>query len=493
MTPYSYNANRFANRVRIHGKWLNYLSNGLWRSIEAAFQDDSSAFEFSKGPFRFHAPQYATGKAVLEVNNEWDIWSKSRITSPAMVFEVIPENVYPVAGRIDENNPSQVWYDNAWGPGLSLRYTIWYGRALRCTREAVIDPAQCPRGRDLHASWLVRSPKALTLVNGTRPKNPDGSDWTGAAGDTALIPENGAAIHYFDGQLDPYRGSGFKGPKVWYWKADGTLVTATATVTATIVDAETIRLVKTIKQETIDTAAAEGSLVFCDDTQTFYPDPNAEITTFDGRTGAKHQMYDATNYHETVALAGSSTYSNDSQTTSYVGFHFGGGAGGYQLHRFFALFDLSSIAGNTISAITQGWTVAGNATSKTFRVTGATTASNTGYSVADHYNTYINNDVAYSDDNPGLTPNASEVTMNYNATGIADAQTAADGTGILKTCLRRANDNLNAPADGQHDFDQPTVYTAESAYDPSLLVTYGAAGAGAGGRSHLKRHLLEVR
>lgn len=466
---------RSGNRARVRGKWENFRRGGGWVRIVPEFQSDGSAFEFSSGPFRFHAPQFANQTAMLEITNEWDIWSRSPITSPAMVFEVTPEGVQPgIAGRIDDNNPSQVWYDDAWGPGLSLRYTVWHGRAPRATREAVIDPARCPRGRDLQASWLVRCPKALTLINGARPKNPDGSDWTGSPGDQADLPATGAALHYFDGQVDPVRGSGFKGPQVWYWKADGTLVTQAATVTAVIVTPDTIRLTKILPQAVVDAADAEGSLVLCDDTQTFYPDPNIELTTWDGYIGLRWTSYTGSNFDVMVTQAAtSSSYANDSQMSAALG-----ARSPNYLYRVWQLFDLSSLSGQTISAVTHGCSVTGNANALAYRLTEATTASNTGRSLSDFQNTYNNHDTDLLETDFDFSTTGMH-TATYNAAGIAAAQAAVDGTGILKTCVRWDQDNQSAPASpGAFPADQLYLDTAESANDPYIEVTYGAAAAG---------------
>lgn len=478
MRPVAYNTLQAGHRSRIHGKWVGFRNSGHgWDAIDPRFRNDGSAFDFSAGPFRFHAPQFANQTATLEVNNRWDILSRSSITTPAMTFEITPENIQPVAGRIDDNNPSQVWYDNAWGPGLSLRYTVWHGRAPRATREAVIDPQLCPQGRDLQASWLVRSPRALTLINGARPKNPDGSDWTGAIGDRADLPETGAAIHLFDGQVDPVRGSGFKGPQVWYWQADGTLVTAPAQVTAEIVTADTIRLTKTIPQAIIDAAAAEGSLVLCDDTQTIYPDPHIEITTWDGQVGSNNATWatviagtDLGYYNSNITIANCSW----SNTNTYF--------------RAITLFDASALAGQTVTDATWYATKSGGY-SRIQRLTGATTASNTGHSASDYQNTYLNNDTSYAD---GILIDDAHLGTSLNAAGISWVQAAVDGTGIIKLSFRATEDYIGATTGPGKGPDTTGIYTAESANDPYLELTYGAAGGGTDPCSTRRRMLRMV-
>lgn len=459
----------------MHGKWHAFRDAGAWRTIDPAFRNDGAAFVSDRGPLKFHVPQFANQTAVLESANEWDIFGREAISTSEMVFEITPENVQPVAGRIDENNPSQVWFNDAWGPGLSLRYTIWHGRAPRATREAVIDPQLCPQGRDLQASWLVRSPRALTLINGARPKNPDGSDWTGTPGDTAEIPSTGAAIHYFDGQVDPVRGSGFKPPRIWYWDnidpatGLGTLVSQPATVTATIVSSDAIRLTKTIPAALVEAARLAGSLLITDDVQTIYPDPHAETTTWDGYLGARSNDY----VIALTAAAASATYSSDSFNVGYVGWAPNTAA---VLSRTFMLFDVSALAGNTVTDVNHGIYAWANLNSSLFRITGATTSSNTGLTLSDYGATYLGHDTDFITQQQYNT--AGYHVAAYNAAGVSAVQAAVDGSGIFKSCFRQTEDFIDSTSSTLYG-DKPQFLLAEYTNDPYIEVTYGAAAAGA--------------
>ena len=464
----------------MHGKWVAYHDGGSWRSIDARFRNDGSAFVSDYGPLRFAVPQFANETATLEINNQWDIWSKSLITSPAMVFEVTPEGVLPnIAGRIDDDQPSQVWYDDAWGPGLSLRYTVWHGRAPRATREAVVDPLRLDasaRGRDLQASWLVRSSNALTLINGARPQNPDGSDWAGVAGDTATLPEAGAAIHRFDGQVDPVRGSGFKGPQVWYWKADGTLVSQSATVTATIVDADTIRLTKTIPASLVDAASAEGSLLITDDVQTIYPDPHAEVTSCDGfmRRSIVYTTYEhyggATTWGDLIAAAG--TEVSDSGATQKLQ-HAYGGISDFYLSRLLFGFDMSALSG-TVTAADFNFYQASSG-SYWARLSGASPASNTAIAIADHQDCYDNHDTSLADawQIPLLSAGWERPALNQD--GLDYLTGKLGGVGFLS--LRFSEDKVGGtkPALIESGGIRMADYTGTS-FDPYLEVTYAAGG-----------------
>ena len=466
----------------MHGKWVAYHDGGGWRSIDSSFRDDGSAFVSDYGPMRFAVPQFAHETATLEINNQWDIWSRSLITSPAMVFEVTPEDVSPVAGRIDEDNPSQVWYDDAWGSGLSLRYTVWHGRAPRATREVVVDPDRCPRGVDLDVSWLVRSPNALTLIDGVRPKNPDGSDWTGVAGDTAVIPEGGASIHYFDGQVDPVRGSGFKGPRVWYWQSDGTLVTQPAIVTALLVDAETIRLTKTIPQAIVDAAAAEGSLVLCDDTQTIYPDPHAEVASCDGltRRSITYTTYDsyggATTWADLIAGAGTAVL--DTLATTNLE-HYYSGITQFHHSRILFGFDMSALSGTVTGADVSFYLQSSGSLSARFSC--ASPASNTSLATADHQDTYDNHDTDLTGSFafPYLSPQ--RVTRALNADGLTYLDGQMGSVAFLS--LRFATDKVGGTKPGLVESGgiRMAEYSGTSS-DPYLDLTYAAGGGAVGSR-----------
>ena len=482
MRQIAYNTKLLANgRARVGGKWSGYLDSGNnWRPIVAAFAHDGSAFDWSAGPMRFYAPQFANGTAVLEANNRFDIFTRSAITTPAMEFEITPEDVSPVAGRIDENNPSQVWYDNAWGPGLSLRYTVWHGRAPRVTREAVIDPQLCPQGRDLQASWLVRSPRALTLINGHRPKNPDGSDWTGSPGDTADIPTTGAAIHYFDGQVDPVRGSGFKPPKIWYWDnidpatGLGTLVSQPATVTATIVSADTIRLTKTIPAALVLAARAAGSLLITDDVQTIYPDPHAETSSVDGWT---QRFVAGQTWAQMVAGAGTHAV-DDASYPLYLDADMDGGTTWRYNRRTHLVFDTSSLAGETATAAALSLDASNTVTSVTTRLVQLASSSTTALQISDYENS---GSLAQSDEITWAANGRQSHTLN--AAGLSYLNSGLGGA--VRFSSRRTEDATGETVGPGYTVGSPTWYSAEqagTASDPYLEVTYGAAAGGGSSR-----------
>lgn len=508
MRPIAYNTLQAGRVARVHGKWIGFRnSGGGWDTVDARFVNDGSAFDWSAGPMRFHAPQFATGTAVLEANNRFDIFSRAAITTPAMVFEVTPENVQPVAGRIDENNPSQIWYDDAWGPGLSLRYTVWHGRAPRVTREAVIDPQLCPQGRDLRASWLVRSPRALTLIGGRRPQNPDGSDWTGAPGDTAEIPPTGAAIHYFDGQVDPVRGAGFKPPQIWYWDnidpitGLGTLVSLPATVTATIVSTDTIRLTKTIPAALVAAARLAGSLLITDDVQTIYPDPNVETTTCDGYV--QYMQEDEFLEWDEFLIVSQGNYNNTdgaSNGTSIDYLSEPGDSYGYTLNKRAAeSYDLSALSGNTVTAAALNRTLLVAATSfpasPAAVLVSPTLDSYTSLSEEEDYvlSDWNNRaELASRTEYSSLSPGA--WSLSLNAAGVSYLQGRLGSVAAFGILSSNEFDGTDPEISGHDEVSAAlTWYSADASgtsNDPYLEVTYEAAGGGDPGAT--RRQMLRM-
>lgn len=481
-----YNTISTGRTQQVHCKWVNYFDPvSSWHPIDVRFRNDGSAFVSDYAPFRYHIPAFAHQPATLEVNNEYDIFGRQRITAPAMVFEATPENIRPVAGRIDEDNPSQIWYDDAWAPGISLRYTVWHGRAPRVTREAVIDPQRLDasfRNRELKASWLVRCRNALTLINGRRPiRIDDGKDWTGTAGDSAVIPETGAAVHAFDGHsVDPVRGSGFKAPRIWYWKdidphkGRGTLVSESAKVTATVVDRETIRLTKTVRADLVDAAAAEGSLLITDDVQTIYPDPDPEVTTVDGNCMAWGAGYSP--------KSGNGAVVSDTAVSVLIGSdHLGGVA----FSRGYTLFDLTALDGETLTEATYSGSIStGGVTAypAIYRITEATTASNTALTVTDFENTYNNHDTTY-----GTLSDADDAGHNrrsgvLNATGLAYVQSVTGG--ICKLSLRGEADSVAGTGSDPSNSSMQSAETSGTDDDPYLELTIAEAAAGGGTDPH---------
>lgn len=464
MFPVAYNTLSGNGRSRVHGKWISYRDTNRWSRIAPEFRNDGSAFVADYAPYRYWCPQFADGTAVLEANNRWDILTRSNITAPAMEFAITPVDVRPnVAGRIDPDRPTQVYYPDAWAAGVSLRYTVWHGRAPRPTHEVMIDPQQITPGQSVTVSFDITSPNAITLVrdiDGTkvRPKNPDNSEWTGAVGDTATIPETGAAIHMLDGGLPhPQRGAGIKKPVAWYAGREPVQIT----VAAAIVASQTIRLTKTVPSWLIDEARAAGELIFADVTHTLYPDPHIESTTFDGIV---QRSVAAESWATMIASAGTGSADNGSYNLNCQK-----SGADYTLNvRHIFLFDASAVAGTVLTASLNYQVDFLSVADKTVRIVEAVTASNTGASQSDYENM---GDVSFSADT--ATSGTGWKAVNCNAAGISYLDSAVGG--IVKIGLRHAEDKggeTTGPAAGFHRI--VSAEAAGTANDPYLELITGS-------------------
>jgi hypothetical protein len=164
MTPLTWNTDRSGNRSRVYGGWHNWLDQSGWRALDGGFREDSGRYIANQIPGLYSVPALATGSVEFEVNQRYDIFSKSQITDAPWSLEITPENVRPVAAQRDDDRPEQVLYPNAFADGIDLRYTVWIGRAPRVTREIVIRQ-EPPGDHDLRGSWLLRSNRMLASTS----------------------------------------------------------------------------------------------------------------------------------------------------------------------------------------------------------------------------------------------------------------------------------------------------------------------------------------
>jgi len=489
--------------AQVRGRWVNALdSSGRWQSFSPSFVETPHGFSWAGGPAEYHIGRNLSDGATLIADNRYDIFDRVPITLPAAEFELQPIGGFNVSGQFEppaalvSNYPhvsfatdqSQVWHPEAGGPGLHVRWTIHSGRAPRMTRELVVDPKACPQ-RDLSLSWDVRSPRVLALVRDdqgrlTRP-------WAGSPGDAADVPAGGVSIVSVPDQsvadqlsaelasgateTRVRRGSGIRPPLVWYWRADGTLVTAPATVRAVIQsDGETVRFTKTIPLSVIQAAVAENSYVVSDDSQTIYPDPQPEVTSCDGWTerNISRVTYDYYGGAETYAdlIANPATRSVDRYTGSRT-YHSDVGATSFVFGRTFCGFDLAAIEGEVTGA-TLSFAHTG---SGTVRITGATTVSATSISVADHQNTYNDHDTSLTADT-AIT--GSRTDCEFNTAGLA-YWTAALGS-VASCAVRLSEDKVGGTRPGIDT--RVSLKMAEetgTSSDPYLEVTYSAGSGSA--------------
>jgi len=211
----------------------------------------------------------------------------------------------------------------------------------------------------------------------------------------------------------------------------------------------------------------------------FYPDPNVETVTFDGnlmRTIDGGESW-STMINNTVA-----TYYVDSLTTSEATRIVSKSATTWKRSaRGIFLFDISSLAGQTISAGTFKFTPSGTITdnfSESVVLVSSDPASNTGIAAGD-YDSFGTTRYATDITLASLTQNV-ESSLTLNAAGLSFAQTALDGDGIVKLGMRLAADvdNNEPDAGGDNEKSDFAMYFADQTgtdKDPELEITAAIA------------------
>ena len=477
MTPLTWNTDRSGNRSRVYGGWHNWLDQSGWRALDGGFREDSGRYVASQIPGLYSVPALATGSVEFEVNQRYDIFSKSMINDAPWSLEITPENVRPIAAQRDDNMPDQIVYPNAFADGVDLRYTVWIGRAPRVTREIVIRK-EPPGDHDLRGSWLLRSNNVTAYVRG--PTGQLVRPWSGIVADRAITQGQGVILRAGRGLNESeMRGSGIRTPTAWYYLPDGTLVSTPITVEFEIVAVDTVRATKVIPRAFIREAFAAGAMaVMSDDTSTFYPDPHAESTSVDGYV----QESTTQSWSSLRSDVGSSNIDNSSPLIVAV---YSGNTTNtfYNMHRSICGFDLSSLSGQTALSSTFGSTyytsVASHDETAAVALCGATPASNTDLVNADYSQLGSSR---YCDTDVDETAWAGVMTWELNATGISAANSAIGGSGILNLGLRLAFDiDDSAPtwtsSNKNSNLQVKSAENAGTSDDPYLEVTTGTSFA----------------
>lgn len=477
MSGLAWNTKRVSStKSRVYGGWHYWLDGSQWKDLDAGFQEDSGRYVANRIPGLYSVPELATGSVDLEVSQQWDIFSKSRITDTSWSLEITPENVSPVSAQRDDDRPDQIVYPNAFADGVDLRYTVWLGRAPRVTREISIRK-EPPGDHDLRGSWLLRSSRARVYVrNNGQIMRP----WSGNVSDRAVV--NGFGVILRAGVSEDneslIRGSGIRAPKAWYYLPDGTMVSTDITVEFEIVSPDTVRATKIIPRSFVREAFAAGATaVMSDDTSTFYPDPNTETTCVDGQTQRASGVTDWPTIRDGVG-----TYANDSSTEIqiYLSTWFGAGQW-HTLQRGHILFDTSSLTGRSVTSATLGMTPTGTRsntlnTSWGVALCATNPASNTAIVSSDHQTVsdtrFADTDVAHANPMSGVK------TWDLNTSGLA----AIDVDGISKFGLRHDKDLEDVENfSGTGRLDYAYFYSADqsgTASDPYLEVTHELPSAG---------------
>lgn len=220
------------------------------------------------------------------------------------------------------------------------------------------------------------------------------------------------------------------------------------------------------------------------DNITVYPDPHPETTTVDGEAYQSYASGSGVDWATIIAAPGST--SSDAVTGTEIIYISGDTVTDRWdwLQRAFFLFDISSLAGNTISAVTfslygYGKADYGTAIMPDISVYSSAPASNTAIVAGDFdsigNDAYCDTPITFADFS---TSGYNDFLFNANP-GILAAQTAVDGDGILKLGTKNANYDASeiAPtwSNATHYMRAYQAEQANTIQDPKLYVEYEMA------------------
>lgn len=207
-------------------------------------------------------------------------------------------------------------------------------------------------------------------------------------------------------------------------------------------------------------------------TATFYPDPNVETTSVDGRVRNTNAVW------ATCQSAATGDTADDSSVNAFSSSGIDGSSN-YQINRGCALFDTSSLGEVEISAATQSFYVETTENSDNdgddhYTIVNANPASNTALTTSDFGNLAGLIEYSSRQDGSGVATTA-YWDFAFNATGL----TSINKAGITKTAWREGHDLINSSyVGGSTTFNYiqfSCAETATTAQDPKLVITYTAA------------------
>lgn len=451
--PYSYNEMRLVENNQVtaefHGKFINYLdANDEWQPIDLAFQEDVDGFHLTTAPYELHLGRSSTDDMRFVSTNRFSVSEKSIRDDAPLGKTRRFTSADAVAGKITDEG-------------------VLYKRAFPTIgADLLLQP------HEMEARYLVKWDSA-PVCDGTLQ-----IPFEEAYDEGVPLLRNGQEIPSKETELkggftlmrNDFRGIGT--PEGYIWDSAGTR--------------QSIRIVGSYNdgvftgKKLISCGFFEDAVfpVYTDDTDTFYPDADAETNTVDGivvfsdHNGFSQNDWDT--HHDTAT--GSSAHSSDAQTdfarTSKNDQGFG-------THRAFLLFDTSSIgASQTVDSAELSLYVTGRANGDNdgddfiVLVHEATPASNTNLVTGDF-------DQCGSVDSPTEVSNRIDIgsfTLNaYNAFTINTLSTV-NTTGISRYCGREGHDVLDSPyaggTDTENDIKVKYAETSGTSQDPKLVVTF---------------------
>lgn len=481
------------NGTELHVGWVNFLdSSKNWMEIDCNFAQLSSGFEMTKAPFYFKAPKRSVEYAEMISNNRFDLFDgpngpKTEITAPefsqvirCLGVEDVPGELFDINGngRLDA-----VLYRGAYASTFAgdMIYFPEHGRAPRLKKLVRFNTAP---SFDIAIEFEIEfsgktelSPR--NIPNGwTREQLRDKyqSDFNADPDNTKLNLHTNDGLYVRAWDEPQKRGIGIKKPLIWDSNPDPDL-RKIHTIETYIkwISGNKYKLVKIIPKSFFTDAVFP---VYTDTTSTFYPDPNPESTSVDGKVGVQLGLGIGITWSALVGHVG--TFGEDDGATySAVYIRSDNVSDKWRrLYRSVYLFDTSSIPDGDV--INSG----------TFHSHGISKADNLGispniniYSSAPASNTAL---VAGDFDSLGSTAFSTAITFsNWLTTGYnnfvlnANGLAAISKTGVSKFGLRNANYDAadSAPSWSSNLVSQFSNYWAEesgTSKDPKLVVVHSS-------------------
>lgn len=453
-------------RYDVRGKWTGYMpTSSTWSPIDTTIQADRTVTEV---PYEVQFPLTSQGDCIINANSRFSmkrhIDEKNGSNSePALDLTVQALAQTNVTGHADPNNPERWLYPGAW-PGTTLRYGIWHGRAPRIEKVLEIDPNQV-RG-SLQYQFLLKTSPGNEYFTG--PKNgARRPPWTG---NLRAVPTDTEADGIFIAKGNSaWRGVTLKASVAWYFEA-GVEVRVPITLRSRKMSPGVVEVTKLIPVTVVNAARQAGSLLFAD--ATFYPDPDPETSTFDGRC---FQFNNEGTWSDlrNVAIC-SSTTTNDAMVSLIVVQSDSGTDTWERMIRWAFLFDTSSLFGYVASAVfsfSSSGCSANYSPDTDIRL----------YSVSPNSNTdLITSDWATFSDTAISDTQAQPIGSGYKHWTLTDL-TKVDINGITKLGMRSVADATDTPPTWQastNDLWTSMIFseTSGTTSDPKLEATTNPSG-----------------
>ena len=506
VTSLTHNANlllSIGNRrtVDIRGKWINWLDQNGWSTIDCSFREVGRRWECRTGPLTVSVPPRADGICHVVSSNRWDVFAKTRITDPDFSLHIQAVGT-SLADAVLES-PTSIMFPGAY-PFGDLIYRMNFGRAPRLEKLVRINTK--PAGNDdLRISFTINH-NAANVVSFDRVlsvKEKDdhfqiGIDLKNKLNNNSRVQDimvenfrqrmmhidmwngnnktlQGVSLGFAAAQATGRRGVGIKPAFAWDSSPEPKRIPIVLEIER--LPNGSMTLTKVVPRTFLDAATYP---LMTDTTTTFYPNANVETTSVDGYV----ERINVTPESWSTLRSGAGTSRSDSLPENLVAFSATNMNSLWRsLRRTISLFDTSAIGStSTITSAALSHYVSSDTIElvsgdPTISIYGSTPASNTSLANSDYGQT-------------GTTAFATAIAMSaisgdaysgwpLNETGLGNISKI----GITKTSLKNSNwDALNiAPTWSSSALCNFVIFSADeagSAQDPKLVVDYTVDGGG---------------